>query len=244
MTKEFLRKIWPTILFILLLLGMAYFPYIPIEIFNINYENFSQGIKVLYTFCTDLGFMLILFLIYRKTLVKDLKNYLKKFSKNFETSFKYYFIGLIIMVVSNLIITFVFTEANANNEDAVRSLIDLYPLYMVFSVAIYAPLVEELIFRKSIKDAVYAYGDNKISKIGKFICKYAYIIVSGLIFASLHVVGMATSLFDYLYIISYMSLGCAFSALYAKTDNIFSSISMHSLHNSFAVIMYLIGSGM
>lgn len=244
MIDDFLKKIWPTILFIILLVGMAYFAYIPIEIFNIDYENFSQGMKILYTFCTDLVYMLVMFLIYRKTLGKDLKSYFKSFGKNFETSFKYYFIGLIIMVVSNLIITFIFTEANANNEDAVRGLIDLYPLYMIFSVSIYAPVIEELIFRKSIKDMVYSYGGDSQSKLGKNICKYFYIIISGLIFASLHVVGMVTSPFDYLYIISYMGLGCAFSALYAKTDNIFSSISMHCLHNTFAVIMYLIGSGM
>ena len=39
-----------------------------------------------------------------------------------------------------------------SNEEAVRELIDSYPLYMAFQLIIYAPLTEELIFRKSIKD--------------------------------------------------------------------------------------------
>ena len=38
----------------------------------------------------------------------------------------------------------------AENETAVRSLIDDLPLYMAFSVMIYAPVVEELVFRKFI----------------------------------------------------------------------------------------------
>lgn len=137
------------------------------------------------------------------------------------------------MVVSNYLIYFFFKEATANNEEAIRSMIKLYPAYMVFSVSIYAPIVEELIFRKSIKDMVMVWGNNKITK-------YIYILASGLIFASLHVVGSVTSNLDYLYIIPYSALGLAFSSLYYKTDNIFSTISMHMLHNTFTILLYFV----
>ena len=138
-----------------------------------------------------------------------------------------------IDIASYLSITLFFSGAQANNEDAVRNMIDLAPLYMLFSVSIYAPFVEELIFRKSIKDSVLGFGNNKI-------LKYLYILISGLIFSSLHVIGMTNSYLDYLYIIPYFGLGAAFATLYYKTDNIFSSISMHSLHNTVAIILYLV----
>ena len=54
-----------------------------------------------------------------------------------------------------------FKNASANNEEAVRTLIDKAPLYMIFSVSIYAPFVEEIIFRKGIKDSVMAFSNNK-----------------------------------------------------------------------------------
>ena len=232
----FKKKILPIIIFLILLLGMAYFPYIPMELFNINYDNFNMTMKSLYMFFCDIGYILILFILYKDKIIKDFKNYFKDFSKNFEQSFKYYFIGVLIMMISNLILTIFVSSATANNEEAVRAMIDQVPLYMLFSVSIYAPFVEELIFRHSIKDSIICYGNNKITK-------YIYIIISGFIFGFLHMSLDSTNYLDYLYIVPYMSLGVAFAALYHKSDNIFSSIVMHSLHNTVTVILYFITSG-
>jgi len=230
----FKKKILPIMMFFILFFGMALFPYLPMKLFSIDIDAFSQSMKILYTLCCDIGFMIIIFMIYKKELIKDFKEYFKKFRENFETSFKYYFTGLIIMIVSNLSITFFFSGAQANNEDAVRSMINLAPLYMIFSVSIYAPFVEELIFRKSIKDGFFSLFENNN------FTKFLYIFISGLIFSSLHVIGMTNSYLDYLYIIPYLGLGASFAALYYKTDNIFSSISMHSFHNTIAIILYLV----
>ena len=227
------NKVKPIIIFILLLLGMAFIPYIPLMILNIKIDSLSQSVKIWYNFFCDIVFIIIVFMIYKDDYIKNIKDYFKSFGDHFEEAFKYYIIGLVIMLVSNLIIGFCFKGANANNEEAVRNLINLYPLYMLFSVAIYAPFIEETIFRKSIKNIILSFGDNKITK-------YTYIIISGFIFAIMHIVGMATSLLDYLYIVPYMALGSVFAALYYKTDNIFSSISMHALHNTVAVILYIL----
>lgn len=232
----FKKRIVPTLIFCLLLLGMAYFPYIPISLFKINYDNFSMTMKALYMFFCDIGYMSILFILYKDKIIKDFKNFFKSFGKNFEDSFKYYFIGVLIMIFSNLILTIFVSGATANNEEAVRNMIDQVPLYMLFSVSIYAPFIEELIFRHSIKDSIMCYGKNKITK-------YLYIFISGFIFALLHVLGQTGSYLDYLYIIPYLSLGIAFSALYQKSDNIFSSILMHSLHNTVTVVLYFVTSG-
>ena len=56
----------------------------------------------------------------------------------------------------------------------------------------------------------------------------------------MHIIGMATSLLDYIYVIPYMALGCVFAALYHRTDNIFNSVAMHCIHNSVAVILYFL----
>ena len=223
----------PTGIFILLLLGMVYFPYIPLKLFNIDINKFSPSMKILYSFCTDIGYMIILFFLYKETLIDNFKKFTKNFKSNADTCFKYYFLGLAIMFVSNIVITIFFKGANANNENTIRELIGLYPLYMVFSVSIKAPFQEELIFRKSIKDMILTYKNNKFTK-------YLYIITSGLIFASLHVIGSATSPLDYLYIIPYLSLGLAFSSLYYKTDNIFSTMFIHCIHNTSAVLLLLL----
>lgn len=229
------KRILPIMMFIGLLLGMAYFPYIPMRLFNLPYNDFSTTMKIWYTLFCDIGFMIILFLIYKDKIIKDFKEYFKNFGNNFENSFKYYFVGVVVMLFSNLFIALAFSDATANNEEAVRSLIDTAPLYMLFSVSIYAPFVEEIIFRHGIKDC-FKDSDNMI-------LRFSYIIISGFIFALMHILGQTTSYLDYLYIIPYMSLGVAFSSLYSKTDNIFSSISMHSLHNTVTIILYLFVGG-
>lgn len=232
----FKNKILPIIIFILLILGMSLFPYIPLLLFNINYNNFNITMKSIYmTFC-DIGYMLIIFLLYKNKIKEDFKNYIKDFFSNFEYSFKYYFIGLLIMFISNILITSILPDAIAGNEESVREMITKVPVYMIFSVSIYAPFVEEMIFRHSIKDCFKDYNQNKF-------IKYGYILTSGFLFAAAHIFGQTTSTLDYIYIIPYLALSISFSSLYSKTDNIFSSISVHSLHNTLTIILYFLSGG-
>ena len=108
----------------------------------------------------------------------------------------------------------------------VRKLIKVAPILMLFEVSIYAPIVEELIFRHSIKNIT----SNK----------YFYPILSGLIFGMMHVMSSVSSLTDLLFLIPYSALGVAFACCYRKTDNIFSSIVVHSLHNTISFILLMV----
>jgi len=207
----------------LLLLGPSFF----VLLFGKNFTSFSLISKTIISFIADLIILGFLLYSYKDTLLRDLKSFFNKnIFNNLEIAFKYWLVGFIIMIFSNLIITFITNGGIAANEESVRELIDLVPLYMIFNVSIYAPFTEELIFRKSIRDFI----SNK----------WIYILVSGFIFGGLHVVSSITSVVDLLYLIPYCSLGFAFAALYRKTDNIFSSISMHMLHNTMAIVLYLI----
>ena len=78
--------------------------YIPISLFNINIENFSNFGTILYSFSCNIAFLIIIVACYFKTLKKDFKPFFKNFTNNFEEAFKYYFVGLAIMIFSNLII--------------------------------------------------------------------------------------------------------------------------------------------
>ena len=98
---------------------------------------------------------------------------------------------------------------------------------MIFSVSIFAPLTEELIFRKGIREI--------------FNNKYLYIIISGIFFASMHVTSEDLGINTLLYLIPYSSLGITFAYTYYKTNNIFSTIMLHSFHNTMAIIIYIIG---
>ena len=203
-------------------------PIIILKLFNIDYQKLNQTIKIVITFLNDILFLLFIIWIYNKDIKKDFKNYFNKNIKNnFKKSFKTWLLGLSIMFMSNIIISILTNGNIANNEEAVRSLIDNYPLYMAFQLMIYAPLTEEIIFRKSIKEFI----NNK----------RLYIILSGLIFGGLHVISsISDTPLWFLYLIPYCSLGSIFAYLYNETDNIFSTITAHAIHNTLALILYLI----
>lgn len=211
-----------------IILLMLLFPSIIFSILNINPNNISDKEYIFYLFVSNILLIIIYILIYRKTLVRDIKNYTKDLGNNIELGIKYWLIGFIIMAASNLFITHIMQKGIAGNEQDVRSYLDSFPLFMIFNTVIYAPLIEELTFRKSIKDAI----NNK----------WIYILTSGLVFGMLHISSYITNWTDLIYLIPYGSLGIAFAMLYHKTDNIFSTITMHALHNLLAVAVYLIGA--
>ena len=209
---------------------ILFFPTIFFSILNINPTNINDKSYIIYFTLSNLVLIAIFILIYRKTLVNDFKELIKKPLNILETSFKYWFIGFIIMVVSNLIITYILNKGIAGNEQEVRNYIDSFPLFMIFNTVIYAPLTEELTFRKSIKDII----NNK----------WFYVLTSGLVFGMLHISSYITNWTDLIYLIPYGSLGISFALLYHKTNNIYSTISMHAMHNLLAVVVYLIGASL
>ncbi len=202
---------------------------IPVLIFRIDINKFNDLDKVIYSLSCSLLFLSIIMLCYRKTLVKDFKPYFKNFGKNFENSFKYYLVGVGVMIFSNLIITLLFQGDLSTNETTVRSYINASPLLMAIDISFYAPLAEELLFRKSVRDVVKN--------------KWLYIFISGFIFGGMHVIG-TEGLIGLLYLIPYCSLGFTFAYIYAKTDNIYSSIMLHFMHNTLTLILLLVGANL
>lgn len=224
-TKKIFKGLF-SLLLILLLLCWGIIPAIIMLMMGFDIDKTPMFSKVCFMLVGDLLFLALIIKIYYKDLKKDFKNYFgKNFRSNFKQSLKYWLVGFAIMYISNLVIAVVIGDIT-NNEEAVRTLVDTTPWYMALNLAIYAPLTEELIFRKSIRDVI----DNR----------YIYAIISGVIFGGLHVISSITGAIDLLYLIPYCALGIAFGLLYSKSNNIFSTIVVHSIHNTLAFIIYLL----
>ena len=175
--KNKIKNIFKSIGIILLLLC---FNSVMFSIFNINLKSLSEKEYLIYTVLFELVLLIIFIIIYRKTLSKNGKEYFKNFSENFKQSFKYWLVGFIVMATSNIIITFVLKQTIAGNEELVRSYIDTSPLLMIFSTVIYAPICEELTFRKSIKDAInnkYIYILTYLHNFNKYGTYFYYYII-------------------------------------------------------------------
>lgn len=199
---------------------------IPIKLFNLNLKDLSIDTRVLLTLFSDFIFFLILLMIYSKDLKKDFKVFKKNYNAQLDVAFKYYFIGLIIMMASNLLINTLSPSSMASNEESVQSMIKASPYVTLICTGILAPVIEELVFRKAFRDA--------------FQNKWLFITLSGIIFGGLHVILSISSIYDLLYLIPYCSLGISFGYIYIKSNNIFTSISLHALHNTILTIISII----
>ena len=193
-----------------------------INLFKIKLDSSFE--KSLYLFITSLIYMFIVILVYKKELNYDIKNF------KIKTIFKYipiYLIGIILMVISSYIVTSITGIQTSQNETTVRQYIKLLPIYMCFSTVIYAPFVEEITFRKTFKNIM----NDKI----------LFVLISGIIFGLVHMSASNNSYNELLMIIPYIIMGIDFSYIYYKSDNIFTTITLHSIHNLILLILQFIG---
>lgn len=202
---------------ILIFYTMPYLSNLPFILFKTNISNFSYSFKTIYLILYQLLTLFFIALLFKDKLKKDFVNFKKNKKQYFSKYFKLWFLLLFGMMLSNLIIMLINNGQIANNEESVRSLFDKNPIYVYIAGVFIAPFVEELVFRLGIR---------QIFKTDKL-----FIIISGLLFGFAHLVGQIDVLADYLYIIPYSIPGFIFAYLLVKTDNIFTSISMHIFHN-------------
>ena len=175
---------------------------------------------------SNIVLLLILLSIFRKDIKKEWKIFKDNFLENIDIGIKYWLIGLGIMMISNIFINVFLQLGQAANEQAVQGMITSLPWLMLINAGFIAPCTEEIVFRKGFKKA--------------FPNKYAFIILSALVFGSLHVITSMTSPIELLYIIPYGALGAAFAYMYQKTNTIFTSISMHMFHNTALILLSIL----
>ena len=225
MKKERVLEICKGLITFLIFYFSSYLQVIPIALFNIDVNNYTTTDLAIVNTFTDLILVLILIILYFKELRKEFKTFKDNWKMNMDTAFKYWFLGLMIMCISNIAIGLITDLGTSSNEQAVQTLVSSTPYLMLFTAGILAPIAEELTFRKGV------------SKIFKN--KWVYATASGLIFGLLHVIGSGNIL-EYLYVIPYGSLGFFFALTYYDTKSIYPSIIMHAIHNSALIVLSII----
>lgn len=189
----------------------------------------------------NLGYLLfeitltaIFCIIYRETLKKDWKDFKENRKAYLKKAIPLWIYGLMIMFISNYIINMFITNGNiAANEEANRTIMTSLPIYAITSMIFFGPIMEELVFRKGMRNV--------------FQKALPYAILSGLVFGGFHVAtgidsfaAIWTNWKELLYLIPYGALGFFFAIAYDKTNNIYTSITLHIMHNTLSVGMVLL----
>lgn len=168
-------------------------------------------------------FMFILLLVvFYKDLKRDIKYFFKYFREYNSYVFKMYLFSLLFLLIITVAIRLTVNIDTSTNQAELAKQFKDTPILIGLLSIIYAPFVEEILFRGIIR---------------KFINnKYLFIIVSGLLFGVAHVIDDFKSIGELLYILVYGSLGCFLAAVYNKTNNIFTNMYFHFIQNTLAVI--------
>lgn len=221
-----LKNIFKGILVFFLFYFSGVFAKIPMLIFNIKSNaNTNPYLSIFSNICLAI----VLFLLYRKELIKEFKKFKDNFGENMDIGFRYWMIGLVIMMASNILISTFVTKNQATNEQLVQDMIKRLPIIMIINAGIIAPFVEEITFRKCFKNI--------------FKNKWFFLIVSALVFGSLHVlpaIFKGSSIMEIFFIVPYSALGFVFALMYYDTDTVFTSYSMHVIHNTILIILSIL----
>ncbi|TMW70902.1 CPBP family intramembrane glutamic endopeptidase [Alteribacter natronophilus] len=131
------------------------------------------------------------------------------------------FMAFAAQIVANLIQINLFgTEPGSENTEQIVEMALAVPL-MAFAVAIFAPVMEEIVFRQVIFGALYRKWGFWIGALG-----------SGFLFAVVHT--------DFQNILVYLIMGIVFSYLYVKTKRIIVPIIAHAGINGFVMLVQVV----
>ena len=158
-------------------------------------------------------------------LVNDMKDYFKNFKKYFPFVIKRYFIMLFFAFCAALIVILITKTNTSNNQALVNEMLKNKALYAFILSVIYAPLIEECVFRLNMKKFI----NNKT----------LFIIISGILFGIGHVINTSSSLLEFVPVIQYSTLGICLAKAYSDTNNIMVPISIHFIQNLLSALLVL-----
>lgn len=142
-------------------------------------------------------------------------------------------IGFLILYLVNiatgLMIALINPQAGSANQEMIEMMTEIAPFQMIVSSVFLAPVLEELVFRVGIFQALYE--NHRILAYG----------LSSLAFGSVHIVSglFAGDLTQLLFLIPYSTLGAVFCYLYEKKETIFVPMLVHGANNLFSMLMIL-----
>lgn len=191
---------------------------------NSIFGNFYESSNKLIAGLSQLGTYIIMLLglcfVYRKRLIEDFKNFKKD---NINIAIQNWLCGLVIMIISNIFISFIIGDIAAN-ETANRELLNNLPITNMITMIIIGPLLEEITFRASFKNAFKKW--------------YTFAFVTGLLFGLAHIAKFTLS--ELLFIIPYGALGFFFAKAMFETDNIYTSYIAHFIHNALCILLLIL----
>ena len=200
--------------------------------------------KIYYTFhLTNHMYDLISFFVYFFMIIVSVycaypvlkESYLNrpKFKKLIESVLLTFVALYFISALSNILVFILTGLEESVNQNQVIEAFNQNPILIIFTTIIYAPIVEEIVFRGAIFRGLRSKTNFIVSAI-----------ISGLLFGFIHVFDSLINgnFLDLLYIFVYGALGFVFCYSYEKNHSIFASMALHFINNFIGIIGIILTS--
>jgi len=210
--------VWPTVI------------NIPLQIFGITFEEVATNTtpisQIVYNLVFSLILMIILIMIYRKTFKKDIKDFKENKKSYLVMVLKYTLITFVSVIAVNALKEFIFNVKEvAENDMALYTYYRELPYLMIFMTVIYYPIVEEIVFDKTIKDLIKN--------------KWLYIIISSLFFWYFNIAFIGITVTSIVSSAFYFVIAFIRAYAYQKTDNLLVPIGIKMFYNLLVTLISL-----
>ena len=214
------------------LVFIAYFAY------NMVVNCFCEvlGIKdpIMISFIADILFSVVIIFFYRKEIYKSICDFRKDYS--FKKRFVVVILGVLILFVLNIlggiVSEMLFSDLYDVDQDTtmIYELANMSTIYTIFKTLIFASIVENIVFRVSIRELV---RNN-----------FAFIIVSSLIYALVNVMYSDFTLLTIVDMVQYFLISFTLSSIYVKyKDSIYPVMMILFYYNMIPLAILLFGIG-
>ena len=163
---------------------------------------------------------LLVVLMLRKEIIRDIKLFFKNFTTYLNISTPVFLIGFILQLIVGVCLLLI-TRTTPSNQANVVSM----PLWflIIFAILI-GPAVEEGFFRGFIRKFV----KNNV----------AFVIISSLLFSIMHVIPFAFIYpIQWTFVLQYLTIAVPISLVYVKTNNLAVSYFFHLCWNSISILL-------
>lgn len=172
-------------------------------------------------------FAIIIIFVYKNTFMEDFKEIRKNKKKYLLSILKNVVLIFIVVVATNALIGILFNiKETSENDYSLLTMFKKSPIVLMILTGIYYPIVEGVIFRKTIKDII-----NK---------KWLFIIFSALFYFFFNVVYTSMSFTSMMTSLCYLFSMMVLSNYYWKTNNFTASVIVMMIYNLIISILSFI----
>lgn len=223
----FVLVILPLYMFCASLIGSAILKFLILTFsWNIDYNSMNTYLN----FGVDLCSAILVGWVLKDTMIQQWKD----FRKNFKDHLLYgLFVGTgliyIVGIIGGLITLALGGSSSSENQAMIQTLTIAHPIMMFVTTVVFAPILEEMIFRGIVFSWAYELNPIFAHFLSAFIFGFVHIMISVL----------SGNLFEWVQIFSYFFMGFVLSYLYEKKNNIYVPILTHATNNLISMIMIL-----